>query len=50
MGCFLDLGEKTISYAKNGQYFDIAFDIPNKLHGEVRTLSVVTLHTGHCEG
>lgn len=34
MGCFIDLTEKTISFSKNGRYFDIAFDIPNKFIGE----------------
>ena len=34
MGCFIDLSEKTISYSKNGRYFDIAFFIPDKFNGE----------------
>ena len=34
MGCFIDLTEKTISYSKNGRYFDVAFDIPGKFSGE----------------
>ena len=34
MGCFIDLSEKTISFSKNGRYFDIAFDIPKKFIGE----------------
>ena len=34
MGCYLDLSENTISFSKNGRYFDIAFDIPLKLQGK----------------